>query len=488
MPNLKCPHCGADAEYIPGESEMCPECGAELKPPETSAERADALASLDMSALLSKVADADRLTDAAPEGGDSLAERSKRLADMIDSGADIPSVRANPYLEVEYNKNLFFVNGSSSVIRLRLTPRSNLLRGIMLFMETVGAEGEKIRREIPITEMLQSGVPVEARLAYRPEKVSGRLAFDFYVGCALETETKYSQFTVEHKVYDPEQSGSAVAQQIIINQDIKASEAGDVNVRDNIGDALRDMRGKAPSVHELIDRLNDLPPQFVRQELRDTTWRPETMVVCGTPYPADRLLLEWNGKRLLLFGKKHLKLGRSPEQCDLLVRSTGGGRIGPRDYPNNTVSRVHAEILYGGDSVQLFDKSSYGTFIGGRRPDSAGMPIPESAVVEFGDIHWQMDLQYCRMRQAHTICQTCIASKVKSMTFARKDREPEYYILVWQCCELGLIIPELSDWTVFFRNNAFFIRTPEQNFSYLRPGGTFSVNGQTIKVNYFQQN
>ena len=33
MPNVKCRNCGADAEYIPGESEMCPECGAELKPP-----------------------------------------------------------------------------------------------------------------------------------------------------------------------------------------------------------------------------------------------------------------------------------------------------------------------------------------------------------------------------------------------------------------------------------------------------------------------
>ena len=486
MSTIKCPQCGTAAEYVPGEAEICPECGAELKPQE-SADRQDLLSPADMAELLAKVANADHLFSGSPEE-DTLAERSKRLAEEIDSGTEKTSATSNPYLEVEYNKNLFFVNGSSSVIRLRLTPRSNVLRGVMLFMETPDADGKKIRREIPVTELLQSGVPVEARLSYRPEKVSGQLAFDFYIGCALETGVTYSQFTVEHKIYDPEQSGAAVAQQIVINQDIKASEAGDVNVRDNIGDALRSMGEKVPSVHELIDRLNDLPPRFVRQELRDTTWRPETMLICGNPYPADRLLLEWNGKRILLFSKKHLKLGRSPEQCDLVVRSSEGGTLGPRDYPNNTVSRVHAEILYGGDHVMLFDKSSYGTFIGGRRPDTAGLPIPDSALVEFGDIHWQMELQQCRMRQSHTICQTCTASRIKSMTFTRKDREPEYYLLVWQCCELGLVIPELSDWTVFHRNDTFFIRTPEQNFSYLRPGGTFTVNGQTIKVNYFQQN
>ena len=212
------------------------------------------------------------------------------------------------------------------------------------------------------------------------------------------------------------------------------------------------------------------------------------MIVRGNPYPADRLLLEWNGIRLLLFGKKHLKLGRAPGLCDLVVRTTGGGHLGPKDYPNNTVSRLHAELLYGGDCVQLFDKSSYGTYIGGRRPDSAGLPIPESATIEFGDIHWQMEQQFCRMRQGHTICRTCIASRVKAMTFTRKDREPEYYLLVWQCCELGRVIPELSDWTVFFRDNSFFIRTPEQNFYYLRPGSAFSVHQQFIKVNYFQQN
>lgn len=482
--HVKCPHCGSDAEYLPGDSEMCSECGAELKPPETI-EKKEVFSGLNMSELLSKVANADHEINPRTED-DSSAERTKRLAEELDSESSHRSSRGDQYLEIEYNRNLFFVRGASSVIRLRLIPCSNLLRGVMLFMETDGAKATRVRREIPVTELLQNGVPVELRLSYCPEEVSGRVAFDFYVGCNLETETKYYQFSVEHKIYDPEQSSHTMGQ-IIINQEIKASEAGDVNFHDNIGDAIREMGGKAPTAHELIDRLNDLPPSFVRQELRSTTWRPETTLIGGNPYPGDRLLLEWNDKRLFLLGKKHLKLGRSPELCDLVIKSSGGGRLGPRDYPNNTVSRIHAEILYNGDFVQLFDKSSYGTYINDRRPDGSGIRIPESSSIEFGDIHFQINLQQCQMRQANTICQTCVANRLKSMTFSRKDHEPEYYIFVWQCCELGLVIPELADWTVFFRDNAFFIRTPEQSFYYLRPGNAFNINRQTLKINYFQQ-
>ncbi len=478
---VKCPHCGADAEYIHGESDMCPECGAELKPPE----KKDLFSGLDMSELLSKVANADRAIN-SQTGSDSLADRSKRLAEELESDSGQPDSHSNPFLEIEYNRNLFFVRGSSSVMRLRLTPRSNLLRSVILFMETESSGGKRIRREIPVTELLQNGVPVEVRLSYCPEEVSGRMAFDFYLGCNLEAETKYYQFSAEHKIYDPEQSSASVGQQIIINQEIKASEAGDVNYRDNIGDAIRDMSSRAPTVYELIDRLNDLPPVFVRQELRSTTWRPEEALIGGHPYPGDGMVLEWKDKRLLLFGKKHLKLGRSPELCDMVVRTTAGGRIGPQDYPNNTVSRVHAEIQYNGDSVRIFDRSTYGLFINGLRPDEAGMPIPESATAEFGDIYMQMNLQYCRMRQSHTICQTCVANRIKSMTLTYKGHESEYCLLVWVCCELGRVIPELADWTVFFRNNSFFIRTPEQNFYYLRPGSAFTINQNTIKVSCFQ--
>ena len=159
----------------------------------------------------------------------------------------------------------------------------------------------------------------------------------------------------------------------------------------------------------------------------------------------------------------------------------------PQDYPNRTVSRKHAELIYKHDHVELFDHSSYGTYVNGQLPGDEGITLPETALVEFGDIHWELTLQKCGFRSARNICQTCRCDKIKSAVFKRKDQEKECYLIVWQCCELGRIFEQLADWDIFYRNNAFFIRTPEQDFFYLRPGHCIESCNQKINVKYFQQ-
>lgn len=96
----------------------------------------------------------------------------------------------------------------------------------------------------------------------------------------------------------------------------------------------------------------------------------------------------------------------------------------------------------------------------------------------------KMRIQKCRGRLQHNICQTCNAPQIKSMTLTRQD-QPEYYLCIWECCELGRIIEDLADWTVFARENCFLIRTPAQDFYYLRPGSTFEAKGCKISVKYF---
>jgi hypothetical protein len=247
------------------------------------------------------------------------------------------------------------------------------------------------------------------------------------------------------------------------------------------------MAEKTLSVNEMIDRLNDLPPKYEVRLLTQTTWRPEDVLIKGNLYPADKLQLEYNGKTIFLLNKPSVKFGRDPQQVDLLVRC-GQGRLSPREYPNSTVSRKHAEILYCDDTVKLFDYSSYGTYINGRKPDSAGIPLDLNTTVEFGDIHWKINIQKCNARLPHNICQTCTANRVKSVTFTRQDEEPECYLLIWQCCELGRVIEDLTDWTIFSRNGCFFIRTPEQDFYHLRPGQKIISKDKQIQVKYFDQN
>ena len=514
---MGCPNCNYQVEFVPGECEICPECGAELQAaaqcdnaPESAASsaadyagelrskeeniREEVFADFDFASVFARMA----ASSSGISDNWDLSSRSQAMADWQgnDEKTDFYQRSECRYLQVEYNRNLFFLSGSEAVMKLRITPRSPELENMLLFMETQRS-GSNIRRQIPVREILQPGRPFYLHVPYHPQQISGRVAFTFYVGCQTACSLEYYQFSVEHKVYDPNQTTNSLKSQVIINTSynatgnatidtsVKASGAGEINYRNTVADALKQL-GNDPSVHELIDRLNDLPPEYESQVLTTTTWRPEEVLIKGNLYNTDRLILEWNNITIYVISAPCVKFGRDSEKSDLLVRC-GMGSLSPREYPNSTVSRLHAELLYCEDTVKLFDRSSYGTYINGRKPDSVGIPMQDNAKIEFGDIHWQMNIQHCMQRSNSNICQTCLANKIKSLTFTRTDQEPEYYLLVWQCCELGRVIEELSDWNIFFRNNSFFIRTPDQEFFHLRPGQTIESNNQQIKVKYFNQ-
>ena len=475
---IKCPNCNAEVEFVENESELCAECGGELKPP--------ASAPVDISDLLRKLVTDVKCNDCGSDDTWDLSEKSREIADNIENIDFDKSASAGcPYLKVEYNRNLFFLSNSESIIKLKFTPLKDELLDLLVFMEAVRAEHVS-RRQIPLREVLQRNRTFSLQIPFNPEGSCGRINFNFYIGCNVRGNFKYYHFSINHKVYDSKQSGNAVCSQITINQEFNSNNAADINYRDSIGEALNRMAAKSLSVNEMIDRLNDLPPEYKVKELTETTWRPEDVLIKGNLYPATKLILEYNGKQIFLFNQPCVKFGRDPGQVDLLVRC-GQGNMGPREYPNSTVSKKHAEILYCEDAVKLFDHSSYGTYINGRKPDGAGIPLEQGATVEFGDIHWQMNIQKCYSKLPHNICQTCAANKIKSVTFKRTDSEPEYYLLVWQCCELGRVIDDLADWTVFSRNQSFFIRTPAQDFYHLRPGQPVEYSNKKINVKYFDQ-
>ena len=478
---VKCPKCSAEMEYIENESEFCSDCGSALK---TSA--ASAIPGSILSDILA--ASSQCSNSMAPTGESwDLSSRSREIAETIESREFEKSPSSEcTYLKVEYNHNLFFLTNSTSVIKLKLTPQDNRLQDLLIFMETE-RDGQHARRQIPVREVLQREKSVYVQLPFDPEGQSGRMFMVFYIGCKVNGSFSYYQFSVEHKVYDSRQSGNSICSQITIQQAFTSSQASDINYSDSsLGDALKKMAEKTVSVNEMIDRLNDLPPDYRTQYLTHTTWRPEDALIKGNVYPTDKLLLEYNGQSIFLLNKPSVKFGRDPEQVDLLVRC-GQGKLSPREYPNSTVSRKHAEILYCEDAVKLFDYSSYGTYINDRKPDSSGIPLDLNALVEFGDIHWKMNIQKCNYRLPHNICQTCTAGKIRSVTFTRTDEEPECYLLIWQCCELGRVIEDLADWTIFSRNGCFFIRTPDQDFYHLRPGQKIMCKNALIKVKYFEQ-
>lgn len=533
---VNCPKCKSEVDYQLGESEFCSECGYDLaalfnEKDDTHQEMADGnivpesddisfmqesishdfFKEMEMSLdeMGSNMETEEELTDfLSEEFGDfddfskqSDFEKEMNLSvddfDNHDLTCDVKSffnhLNKDDFsfqpesecdcVKIEYNKNLFFLSNVESVIKLRITPLQDDLKNLLLFME-IKQQGNDFSRQIPIKELIKKNRPFVVAIPYNPQKSSGRLAITFYVGCKVNQEFSYYKFVAEHKVYDSETSSNQIVISGTISTNIHASGASDINMHNPLDNLLPNSRGT--SVNDLIDKLNELTPNYEVQVLTKTIWQPENIWINGNSYETERLLLEFEGKKIFLFSKKQLVLGRDAANVDLIVRK-GMGKLSLREYPNNTVSRKHAEFLYCEDAVKIFDYSSYGTYIDGRKPDSAGIPLQDNALIEFGDICWNMHIQKCRHRFPHNICETCNAHQIKSLSFKRVDGEPEYYLFVWQCCELGRVIEELTDWSVFTRNNKFFIRVPGQNFYYLRPGQTIEANNKKIHVKYFNQ-
>ena len=440
---------------------FCPECGFDLSSAATPAAET----------IFPPSADCNfEKSFATPQGvrtiSGNLTGIGQKMAEEIDQ-LDVTTNVASECktLEVAYNRNLFFLCGAESIMKLRLKPLSSDLQHLVLFME-VSRSGQTSRRQIQTNGLLKQGREFSLSIPFNPEETRGRLFISFYIGCKVgKNDIEYYEFSVEHQVYDDHQDSRALS--ITINQDIKASHAADVNNR-IVSEELTKMAGQNMTVNAMIDRLNNLRPDFVPQYLTKTTWRPG--LGSGLQYFSDRLLLEYKDKKIYLLSKSGISIGRSPNA----------------DFPllHPTVSKNHADIFYDEKQVKLQDHSSYGTYINGNKKQSTEAMLDDNALVEFGDVCMKTQIQKCRGRLQHNICQTCNAPRVKSMTLARQD-QPEYYLCVWECCELGRVIEELSDWTVFFRQGSFLIRTPSQDFYFLRPGKTFEAKGCKISVKYY---
>ena len=163
---MKCPKCKAKVEFIAGESEFCVQCGADLtavdpaaagQKESDSAEVAEKIpANVDFSKVLKSIYAPGQ--EASPqihvvtpvvqvspasvqpviirhESAVPVAEDELGSADCV---ADIPAGNSGDCrcLEVAYNRQIFFLSGSTTVIKLRLTPQINELKSVLLFMET----------------------------------------------------------------------------------------------------------------------------------------------------------------------------------------------------------------------------------------------------------------------------------------------------------------------------------------------------------------
>ena len=71
---------------------------------------------------------------------------------------------------------------------------------------------------------------------------------------------------------------------------------------------------------------------------------------------------------------------------------------------------------------------------------------------------------------------------------SRNDKLPETFVFLWQCCDLGEILPELNGITVYRRNEGFILENKEHMFYLLYPGFSMDLGrGQKLEVDRFFQ-
>ncbi|MBO5793318.1 MAG: FHA domain-containing protein [Lentisphaeria bacterium] len=420
--------------------------------------------------------------NADPEDANFCASCGKPLPEEIS-----PMVASDcKCLEVRYNRNTFLLKNKNAALKIELTPLQDNLKEVTIFMQHSDDACCKLQ-ELPVQQMLKKNKPVVVTKNFNPGADSGLMTLKFYVGCRLDKEVNYYLFTATHSIYDPDCSKEEFKQQIIINQNFNASDAADINFYGGVLENLEKLAGK--NANDMIASLGNMPDAFVTQTLERIQYDPVIMEITaesgGELYPTKKLMLKWNDCKLYLLSSPRITLGRSLEKCDLIVRKRG---LAADEKPNRTVSREHADLIYHEEHVEIKDKSSFGTWIDQTKLSGESATLPKDANIDFGDIRWHMNTQYCE-QNAHgmKMCKTCLRKKIKSMTFSDNGADKEFYLLVWQCCELGRVIGALAGWNVFYRNNAFILRTPAGNRKILSPGTRIECNGQTVEVLDFHQ-
>ena len=450
-----CPQCKKEIEFVPGETRFCEHCRASLD-------------------------------EEKPFSDSSISDKMPRQQRCYTlPGAEQIVVSDCKCLKIRYNKNTFLLKDKNAALKIELTPLQDNLKEVTIFMQHSDDTRCKLQ-ELPVQQMLKKNKPVVVTKNFNPGADSGQMTLKFYVGCRLDKEVNYYLFTATHCIYDPDCSKEEF-KQIIINQNFNASDAADINFYGGVLENLEKISGK--TANDMIASLGSMPDAFVPQTLEKIKYDPVIMEINAESgedlYLTEKLMLKWNGYKFYLLSSPRITLGRSRQSCDLVVRKCG---IPAEEKPNRTVSREHAVVEYHEELVEIKDKSSFGTWIDQKKLSGESATLPREANIDFGDIRWHMSTQYCE-QTAHGIkmCKTCLRKKIKSMTFSDNGAAKEFYLLVWQCCELGRIIEDLAGWNVFYRNNAFIIRTPEGKRKILSPGTQIECYNQTIEVFDFYQ-
>lgn len=308
--------------------------------------------------------------------------------------------------------------------------------------------------------------------------LSGEALVKGYVLCVLPDGIQYYEYEVRHAIIASGHDKSTIINNYTLSGGSLLKVMGSIVNNTMSGD-------------DIIRNINHTAPLFKEVKISNSEWRPEDLWMADRnqyrrPGCYDELTLEYGDMLIHILAKDDISIGRFKDN-DIALVDWANNRAYDQS-PTVSVSRHHAIFHHDGNGVVLENLSSDGTGIeDGRKNIRKGQTASLSAsaaTLDFGFIRLYACAQTCRQKKLKDMCANCMGRPIKSLVLQRADGLPEVFLCVWQCCDLGILSPDLEGFILYRRNGGFMLQTPSERLYNLELGLEVDEKGRKINVSH----
>ena len=316
---------------------------------------------------------------------------------------------------------------------------------------------------------------------------SGQAFVTGHLMCIFKDSIAYYEFEVRHAIIEDKQDAKTIVNSYTL-------DGGSLLKIGGINTAL----GSNASGDNLLKKINDSAPILKEVKVLESDWRPEDAIIdleneYSRPDKCEELTLGNDDFSIHIISKDDISIGRLPQNDIILIDWYNNNAY--NQYPTNTVSSKHALLHYDGKEICLECKDE-GNVVQIRRQNeviiikkgekfyiNSSNSTEHSLSFSFGLIALSTEIQTCPQKKMRDkMCPNCLANPIRALVLKREDKLPEYFVCVWECCDLGTIHSRLKGFRIYRRNGGFMLLTPHGKLFNLVAGMTLNVDGLQLKV------
>lgn len=407
-------------------------------------------------------------------------------------------------LRVRFNAAQVFVAGCEMPFHFQITP---LQAGLSDLCVEIRHHGRIVARDESPWE-LEPEEALDIPIGYEPAAgLHGKVTFDVVASCRKGSIPVRHSCKVIQFVHKGDESGALAFRDInvTVTNNIHQGHAADAEVNNQLDlDQLARIKQFKGSSAEL--QLVDIPPRWLILSMHRMHGGGVERAPDDPPVDAlaNRLLLRWRGRELILLNTPAFQGGRSRD-CDVMAR------VYNRDGSQNVndclrISRYHFRIERFGPSLILRDQawnpreaqmkpSDNGTWLDGQRLPSGGtVELPVDRAFLLGAAGYTHGVTFEGIVNSAARAPDCICAGKKAprgSAFAslvlRRPPPAAACAAVWSRMDLGDVWEDLRGVCLCRREGAFALRT-EGGCCFLMPGQSYSVRGENLEVSRNRSN